>query len=181
MTATSFDSIATCLCQIHISTGWITCAVHTNSSPHERILANVPPLRAHSACTPQNFKRTKPLKDVCCQITRKIEPIWPCCSVTFLFHCCHSRIIITFMESEIINKLCTLLQNNKKLWTYYYNLLWKVKVKLSINFEKDCFTHVYHHQLADESVNNRKREKSEWRNLGTTFVNLNYICVTNYP
>jgi len=31
--------------------GWIMNVTHVNSAPHEKILANVPPLLAHSACT----------------------------------------------------------------------------------------------------------------------------------
>jgi hypothetical protein len=53
-----------------------------NSAPHERILANLQPLSAHKGYISQNCKYTKPLDDVCCQITRKIKPIW---SLFFFF------------------------------------------------------------------------------------------------
>jgi hypothetical protein len=64
VTAALFNSITTNLYQIHIRVGGSFIVAHVNGAPHERILANAPPIRTHIARIRQNFNHTKPLENV---------------------------------------------------------------------------------------------------------------------
>jgi hypothetical protein len=80
-TATLFNSIMTNLYQIHIRVWGNLIVAHVNGAPHERILANVPPIRTHIACILQNFNCTKPLENVWCDVSRKVKAnLAPLCS-----------------------------------------------------------------------------------------------------
>ncbi|KAJ1427626.1 hypothetical protein SESBI_09512 [Sesbania bispinosa] len=61
MTATSLNNMATNLIKIIFIEENLFLS-HVNGAPHERVLANVPPQRAHLMCTRHNFNGTKPLE-----------------------------------------------------------------------------------------------------------------------